>query len=112
MSKGQFQLTLPQTYKELMFEGKKYRMCFKSYLPSIEEEKQLIFFIRNQKNRLQGALRLKRIENEWVIQELKQTYNRKPTPEMIDWVRSIAFNQGWEWDCPDVPSCLNNQRCA
>lgn len=101
-----FQLMIPKNERELKREGKRYRMCFSTYLGSIRQENTFIFFIRDSNDELKGAIRLKRQIMGWEVVEVKRTYNRPPTEAMLRWIDLVVQQRGWEWNCPDTSPSL------
>lgn len=101
-----FQLMIPKNERELKREGRKYHMCFSTYLASIRREEEFIFFIRDSKGELKGAIRLKRHPIGWEVVEVKRTYNRPPTEAMLQWIDLVVQQHGWEWNCPDAKPLL------
>lgn len=92
-------LMIPESEAALVTAGEQYRMCFGSYLPDILKEKLFIFFIEDAKQELKGAVRLVNDHQQWSVVEVKRTYNRQPSEELIDWLQAIAQQYQWEWKC-------------
>lgn len=92
-------LMIPENEYELVEAGKRYRMCFRSYLKDISNETMFIFFIRDINQKLQGAIRLAKSEHQWEVVEVKRIYNQLPSDDLINWIGSIAEQYGWKCGC-------------
>ena len=99
-------LMIPENELELMQKGVQYRMCFSNYIQEIRKESEFIFFVYTLGNKFKGAIRLMKSLDGWEIVEVKQTYNKTPSLDFINWIQSINQEYGWKWNCPDIPDSL------